>query len=328
MRTIATTMQNLHDIAQRLAPAPVQAVVPTRAGANSRVFRVQTTAGSFALKSYPVRPGDLRPRAAVEWQALTFLRERGVMAVPQPIARDAEGQHLLMEWIDAEPLVHHLPADIAAAASFLVTIFALSADPAAANFPLASEACLSAGEIIRQIDRRLAEFAPSPPVAAFLAESIGPALDATRRKFATEPGASEELAVRHRRLIPADFGFHNAMRASNGDLRFVDFDYFGWDDPVKLTADFILHPGMQLSLQDKRAFVAAMVAARGDDEHFAARFSRLLPLHAQRWALILLNPFRRDRTAELPPEPAASALLADRIGKARAVLGAKAQLFL
>ena len=328
MRDTSKTMQDLHDIAQRLAPASVQAVVPIGGGANSRVFRVQTTAGSFALKSYLARPGDLRPRAAVEWQALTFLRDRGVTAVPQPIARDAEGRYLLMEWIDAKPLVHHLPADIAAAASFLVTIFAFSADPAAADFPLASEACLSAGEIIRQIDQRLAALVPSPPLAAFLVESIRPAFDEIRRKFATEPGASAELAVRHRRLIPADFGFHNAMRASNGGLRFVDFDYFGWDDPVKLTADFILHPGMQLSLRDKRTFVAAMVAALGEDEHFAARFSQYLPLHAQRWALILLNPFRSDRIVELSPEPAASALLADRIGKARAVLAVQSKFLL
>ena len=28
---------------------------------------------------------------------------------------------------------------------------------------------------------------------------------------------------------------------------YIDFGYFGWDDPVKLTSDFIWHAGMVIS---------------------------------------------------------------------------------
>jgi hypothetical protein len=56
-----------------------------------------------------------------------------------------------------------------------------------------------------------------------------------------------ELAEEMRTLSPSDFGFHNAIRKTDGTLCFIDFEYFGWDDPVKLTADFLHHPGMALS---------------------------------------------------------------------------------
>ena len=53
-------------------------------------------------------------------------------------------------------------------------------------------------------------------------------------------------------LSPSDFGFHNAILKESGDLVFLDFEYFGRDDPVKLMADFIWHPGMKLSNLQKR----------------------------------------------------------------------------
>ena len=54
----------------------------------------------------------------------------------------------------------------------------------------------------------------------------------------------------HLILSPSDFGFHNTIKSKK--LYFIDFEYFGLDDPVKLVIDFILHPGMKLNLQLKK----------------------------------------------------------------------------
>jgi hypothetical protein len=59
---------------------------------------------------------------------------------------------------------------------------------------------------------------------------------------------------RWRSLCPPDFGFHNALRRASGELVFIDFDYFGWDDSVKVTCDFLLHPGMRLFRDVEAAF--------------------------------------------------------------------------
>jgi hypothetical protein len=125
-----------------------------------------------------------------------------------------------------------------------------------------------------------------------------------------------------RSLIAADFGFHNTIRDQTGKLYFFDFDYFGWDDPVKLTADFLLHPAMKLSQSDKARFRHGMAEAVADDPGFRARLDRHLPIYRIRWALILLNAFRVDRQDTLPADRAArQELWSTQLEKARAMLG-------
>ena len=45
--------KQVRDAAARLTPSPVLAIEELRKGANSRVFRVKTADGEFALKKYP-----------------------------------------------------------------------------------------------------------------------------------------------------------------------------------------------------------------------------------------------------------------------------------
>ena len=39
-------------------------------------------------------------------------------------------------------------------------------------------------------------------------------------------------------LSPSDFGFHNVIVEKDKILRFIDFEYAGWDDPAKMVSDF------------------------------------------------------------------------------------------
>jgi hypothetical protein len=72
-----------------------------------------------------------------------------------------------------------------------------------------------------------------------------------------------ELAADRRTLSPSDFGLHNAIRRPDGSLAFVDFEYFGWDDPAKTLVDFVLHPGMLVSSNLAREFVTVPFRVRG-----------------------------------------------------------------
>jgi Ser/Thr protein kinase RdoA (MazF antagonist) len=302
--------------ARELAGIDVAAVTRAGGGANSQIFRVDTTTGRYALKCYPVRPGDARDRGETEWRALRFLASRGIAAVPIAHRRSACGQFTLMEWIDGAPVRGHAPSDLLQAADFVAQAFALSDHPEASRFPLASEACLSPADIMRQIADRLAQLDPDAELAAFLDVMVRPSLaDAARAIDASDA----VLPPRLRRLIPADFGFHNTLRQADGRLRCLDFEYFGWDDPAKMTADFILHPAMELRADEQRMFIDRMAAAVPADPGFAARLHRDVHLYALRWVLILLNPFRRA-AVDSPPREARAALRESRIAKARRVL--------
>ena len=78
-------------------------------------------------------------------------------------------------------------------------------------------------------------------------------------------------------------------------MAFLDFEYFGWDDPVKLTADFLLHPGMTLAPAARRSFRLAAERRYANDPGFGARLDALYVLFGLRWVLVLLNEFLPER---------------------------------
>jgi len=92
-------------------------------------------------------------------------------------------------------------------------------------------------------------------------------------------------------LSPSDFGFHNALRRPDGSLVFIDFEYFGWDDPVKLTADFLWHPAMRLDTAERRTFLKGVRELYGGDAGFLKRLAVSYPFYGIRWTLIILNEF-------------------------------------
>ena len=96
-------------------------------------------------------------------------------------------------------------------------------------------------------------------------------------------------------ISSSDFGFHNALRCRHGHLVFVDFEYFGWDDPVKLVCDFLLHPAMDSSTTEKGQFWEGAKELFAADPAFQERFYLFYPYYALRWCMILLNEFLPER---------------------------------
>lgn len=280
--------------AARLAPIRPRAVHPASKGANSVVYRVDCGTVTYALKRYPKHENDRRDRQQIEWQALGLLRARGLDQVPKPIGLDLSGRFTLMEWIDGDPISDCLAGDLDDALAFVAAVFDLSDEPKAGAFASASEACLDAQAIVDQIDRRRSGLIGHDVILRFLKDDLEPAFNRALRLMSPERLGSK-LPSGLRRLVPADFGFHNALREPGGRLRYIDFDYFGWDDPAKLAADFVLHPAMTLSDRATLDAVSGFAAAIPIDKGFIHRLHERLPLFAVRWSLIVLNRFREDR---------------------------------
>jgi len=268
-------------------------------GGNNRLYRVADSNGILALKSYPCPDDDPRDRIGTEYNALSFLREQGESAVPMPVAIDRSMHVALYQWIDGERIDEPAAADLDAALAFVRRLHGYRRADGASALPLASEACLSTAELLRQVSARedkLATVAPrEPELADFLVR-----LHKERDRLAASIGGrgeEKELAPQFQTLSPSDFGFHNALRDRDGHIVFLDFEYFGWDDPVKLTADFLLHPGMALDRTARRRFADGMAAIHDADSDFRGRLARQLPLYVLRWCLILLNEFLPERRA-------------------------------
>jgi Ser/Thr protein kinase RdoA (MazF antagonist) len=290
-------------IAADLAHADVQRLQQLGGGRNSRVFRVDTAAGPYALKLYPPPADDQRDRLAVETAALRWMESRGFTMVPRVIAADRDRDAVLLSWAEGDLVRDSVgEAEITQACDFLRLLHSLRGSPAVSPDYLAAEACLSVAEIERQLRSRIASLRSldERSLTVFLDEQAEPEmvtrLDRARTAMAAAGGAFEvDLPQSGRSQVPSDFGFHNALRRADGRLTFIDFEYFGWDDPAKLVADILLHPGTPIDDDARARLHSGALGIYGDDPGFAARLNALLPLFGLRWALILLNEFRPER---------------------------------
>lgn len=300
---------------------PVLALTRVTGGANSRVYRAETPDGPRAVKLYPAGGGDTRDRLGAETGAIAFLTRHGVDCVPPLVAVDRSQGMAAFGWIEGSPVGPAGPADTEAALGFLRTLDGLRDAQGAGAMPEASEACLSLGELTRQIRQRLARLLAVPDTPRDFLKEVDQILATIG-----DDTADGNLPPPLRTLSPSDFGFHNALRRPDGRLVFLDFEYFGWDDPVKLTADTLLHPGMMLTDAAKRRFADGALALYGArDPGFGGRLAQLMPLYALRWCMIVLNEFlperweHRVRAGEAADRPA---VLDRQLTKARGLLTA------
>jgi Ser/Thr protein kinase RdoA (MazF antagonist) len=234
-------------VATALVGAPVLAIERLLgAGRNSRVYRVRTASEQYALKQYPVREEDSRDRLAIEVTALQFMEGFQLKCVPRVVGVDRPRNFVLLNWIEGEPVVEISETDVEQACDFLAAVHALRQVSAIPEHFLAAEACLSGAEVERQIATRLAHLqkltADEKELFSFLLHQFVPARSHFIARARAEMAASaldfdQPLDHEWRSLVPADFGFHNSLRRPDGSLAFFDFEYFGWDDPVKMTAD-------------------------------------------------------------------------------------------
>ncbi len=164
------------------------------------------------------------------------------------------------------------------------------------RLPWAFEASTSGDELLSQVERRLerlGQVASAHPGLDRVLDEVAAGIEA----HGAEVRRFGALPVGSRTLLPADFGFHNAIRNADGTLVFIDFEYFGWDDPVKLAVEFDLHPGMVLSEALSVRWRRGIGAVYEDVPGFAERRTAFRPLFVFRWALIVLNEFLPERWA-------------------------------
>lgn len=303
MRAHDSSIAQAQEVAQALVGQSVNIEHLLGGGRNSRIYRVRCDSGEFALKQYPSRTEDPRDRLATEVGALRLMERYSLNTVPRVIGADHERGFALLSWIDGTPVADISSADIEAAIGFLTAVHELRNTPWAMEQPLAAEACLSGVEIERQIVERLARLlriADELDLREFLEMRFAPAFERARinAKSKIRAGGLDftgDLPQEWRSLVPSDFGFHNSLRRKDGTLAFVDFEYFGWDDPVKLTADVLLHPGRALAIQQRVRFRKLAERLYHEDRSFAPRLGAYLELFGLRWVLILLNEFIPER---------------------------------
>lgn len=288
----------LKDLQQLLAANEIQ-VLAKQGGGNSVVYCIEGSHQKWALKSYPPYAPNQRDRLNAEFTVYQFFKHHQLSSVPQLINHCEKNRWLIMEWIEGEVPTHSQSEDVAQALLFLQAIAHLNAKADAMQLPEAAEACLSLELLLQQIEKRLhrlQSLVGEDELQSFLSDCFIPQFtlyaEKAKKGFISHAiPIDEKLPKNKQSLIPADFGFHNSIRDQKGQLYFFDFDYFGWDDPVKLLADILWHPKMSLTPKEAQQFIEGIAKIYAEDPLFLPRFELTKPLFGLRWTLILLNEF-------------------------------------
>lgn len=293
-------MSNDAELLAGLLGEPVSRLERVGRGRNSRVYRVNCPSGEYAAKFYFQKRADGRDRLQTEYGAVSFLWEIGLRCIARPVVADTERQVALYGYVDGEAI--ELPSisesDLDQVVAFAGELKRLAPRQASLAIGPAAEAFFSVKGVIRNIEGRLRRLQAldiaSPGYDAlreFLVREFAPHFANTRRRAETICGSDPELDSRHRTLSPSDFGFHNALRMGDGALVFLDFEYFGWDDPAKLFSDLLLHPMMDLSREQRTRLAQGLDAVFCGDPGWKRRVDALYPLFGLKWCMIMLNEF-------------------------------------
>ncbi|MBI4061657.1 MAG: hypothetical protein HY403_09530 [Elusimicrobia bacterium] len=317
-------------IARVLKSRPV-AARPAGRGGNNRVLAVTLENGAeVLLKRYLLDARDGRDRAGAEFAALSLMWAGGMRRAARPIYKDPAGAFAVHSLLPGRAMAGRKisRAHVDQALDFLKRLQTLRGK--ASRIPSAADSRTCLADYPRHLERRLARIEAGLPQApaearAFVRGKVRPAMEALIARFKKRCGSALNAKLPRSRMIlsPSDFGFHNAVEGPDKKLRFVDFEYFGWDDPAKLAADFAYHAGQKVAPALKRRFREGLAKIVPDREDFERRLALVEDLVAFEWVLIVLNvlsPESLSRRRFSAPERRAQALVSERLRRAQSLL--------
>ena len=250
----------------------------------------------YILKEYPNNQSTNISRLKNEVQALQILDVTG--KVPKTINYDYNMNIAILEYIEGSQVNKVTDKNIFDTLVFVEDLFNLSRLD---NFKssLANEACLNANELTNQIEQRFLKLQQieNKSLQNTLKKLYELYLLLSQRAYDLWPKNNIDKNLNKKLLTfnPSDFGFHNTILKNNKELKFIDFEYFGLDDPVKLISDFLWHPGMQLSEVQKEIFTKNALNIFDKDKFIMKRLNSSFCLYGIRWALIILNDFLNNK---------------------------------
>lgn len=260
---------------------------------------------SRVVKLYFREALDPRDRLNTEFTSLQFLWKYGLRCIPRPQFADSHRGYAVYSYVEGRKITASEVGDSDVDQLLLLIKYLkrLSKMRGSKKFPDASEACFSAHALVKNIQRRFGRLYRLPKkdslnwkLGCFLDEEFRPVFEAAIQSCQVKmTGWGESwtspLSLKDRILSPSDYGFHNALRQKGGRIVFLDFEYFGWDDPAKMIADFLWHPAVPLRFGLKQRFFAGCVRLFEHPARLARRVEALYPLVGLKWCMILLNEF-------------------------------------
>jgi len=273
-------------------------------GGNNQTYQIGIEKKSFIAKHYFRHQDDPRDRLVSEYLFLQHCEQYAPCWCPAPIAIDFEKGLAIYEFIEGDRLEARdiNRGAVQQAANFFVTINQAKSREAAKNLPIASEACFSIKEHIELVKSRIDKLNSidvinnETSLVKILVTELTYEIDNFLSKI---KNISNELKLdidipltsQNRCISPSDFGFHNAILKYDGSIKFIDFEYAGWDDPAKMVGDFFAQLAVPVPENYFEAFLTEVMKPFSDPQALMLRARLLRVVYKIKWCCIALNIF-------------------------------------
>lgn len=275
-------------------------------GGNNKVFILEINGTpKYVMKHYFRHASDPRDRCRAEWVFLEYAVNSGVSCVPKPIICDPERGITVFEYISG----HKIPADkvsenqISQALDFFESLNKKTGLNNPGCLLPASESCFSMRDHLDCVNRRISRLLQIDKESEidrsaynFIRYELTPLWEKVQAGILNQEQTGifcidETLSEKDICISPSDFGFHNAIQTDAGTVFFIDFEYAGRDDPVKMICDFFCQPEVRIPHSYLQMFATRVLERLDNPEPHYHRLKVLLPVHTIKWCCIILNEF-------------------------------------
>lgn len=277
------------------------------AGMNNKLFRLTDASGKSLLAKFYYT--DDRKRLQREYTAFEYLQSRKINFTPQVYLKNNRYHFAVYSYESgktkkAEDMTIN---DLDKMLEFIFALHSNKFNEAKDIFPSAVMACFSYKDYLNNITFRLKKFNDyvrskevhpmvlslinEQDIVGFVQEKLKATLTSMSEKDIDTPIKDEE-----KKLWMVDFGPHNILFRPDNRLIFIDFEYFGWDDPARLIGDFVNHDVMQdLPHQHKQYFVESYKDKIKRQKNLLRRIDKVITLVAIEWFTILLHSITPEK---------------------------------
>ena len=271
-------------------------------GGNNRVYKVITDNKNYVLKKYFKSDRDKRDRLHAEYLFFNYAQNCKTALIPDLLSCDMENSMALHEYVEGRKLKKGEieKEHVRQALGFVRAInqHKNRKSSMGASLSFASEGCFSIEEHIQLMDRRITALSGmeikddiSKEAEQFILAALVPEWKSIRVSLNSYLEKKKKLERDEQIISPSDFGFHNAILKNDNQVYFIDFEYAGWDDPVKMICDFFCQPGIPVPFRYFEYFTGGINDIIKSSYNLEEKAKLLLPLHRIKWCCIILNDF-------------------------------------
>jgi|GEM_PF-1289525 len=241
-----------------------------------------------------------------EYYALKVLESNGITCIPKAMGFSGQNAFLLQNCVEGKKINKITNIHLLSIGNFIQQLDKVSID-----FPFASQYRAKLNDYTTAIETRLEKinsglkrlqstYPDLIKIEKLIQKKVTPIKEFIFKKYNQQIKQNHlELEQKFPKneliLNPSDFGFHNIILSNDDRLFFIDFEYFGWDDKIKMVCDFIHHLGHNLNLEQKLYFLRLLKQRGFLSKTLIQRMELVIDLIGLEWVLIVLNVAQEDK---------------------------------